>query len=92
MKIFRRIVVILPFIFITFWLLQHLNDEENPHYFYIIFLIFIIGYAWMMGGQFEKAKSYRQELMKNKEELKKIKKNYNRFSIVSMLRSGRTML
>lgn len=73
MKIFRRIVVILPFIFITFWLLQHLNDEENPHYFYIIFLIFIIGYAWMTGGQFEKAKSYRQELMKNKEELKKNK-------------------
>lgn len=71
MKYLGRLTATLPFLIMSVWLLQHIFQEETVSYIIIslILSILTVFVAWFMGGQYDQARFYYSELLKNKKNL-----------------------
>jgi len=71
MKYIGRITATFPFFIISLWLLQHTYRENGIMLFIISALLAILGNiaAWILGGQYDKARFYYQELLISQKEL-----------------------
>lgn len=78
MKFFGRLSALIPIIIINYWLIYHTSHEDGLPAFLVSFLLGIITtvIAWILGGQYDKAKFYQQELLQNKKNLEKQKEDY----------------
>lgn len=78
MKFLGRLSSLIPVIIINYWLIYHTSHEDGfPAFFVSFFLgVFTTIIAWIMGGQYDKAKFYQQELLQNQRDLEKQKEEY----------------
>lgn len=78
MKFIGRLSAVVPIITINYWLMNHIFHEDGLPAFIVSFLLSLLTtvIAWVMGGQYDKAKFYQEELLLNKQVLERQKEDY----------------